>query len=234
MTKIHLHEHSRSEFRQRMDSGEIKACILPVGAIEQHLEHLAMEHDWRSVIEIASAAAESLAPQVVVASGVMAGISEHHMKHPGTLSLRPATFLSVLGDLISSVQRAGIENILVLNGHGGNVDPCRAAWPQFLREFQCNLQFLPYWELLDSDDAELLTTKEIPGHAQEFETAIAAFRFPGNIQQEPMRQQADRSPLHATPENGAILFERIVKRVATRLADMIAGQSIVEVPPYYP
>ena len=47
-----LHKHTRREFRERMRSGELKACIIPVAATEQHLEHLAMEHDWRSVLHI--------------------------------------------------------------------------------------------------------------------------------------------------------------------------------------
>src|SRR5437667_11333951 len=96
-------KHTRREFRERMQSGELKACIIPVAAIEQHLEHLAMEHDWRSVCHVAVAVAERLQPQVVVAEGLMAGISEHHMRHPGTLSLSPGAFLAVLDDLIDSV-----------------------------------------------------------------------------------------------------------------------------------
>src|SRR6266487_6808090 len=110
-------KHTRREFRERMQSGEVKACIIPVAAIEQHLEHLAMEHDWRSVGHVAVAVAERLRPRVLVAEGLMAGISEHHMRHPGTLSLRPGTFLNALSDLIESLVRAGFKDILVLNGH---------------------------------------------------------------------------------------------------------------------
>ena len=72
---VFLHKHTRREFRQRMESGKLKACILPVAAIEQHLEHMEMEHDWRSVNVIAEKVAEKLAPQVLVAQGVMVGIS---------------------------------------------------------------------------------------------------------------------------------------------------------------
>ena len=234
MSLIHLHKHTRREFRQRLEASEIKACIIPVGAVEQHLEHLEMEHDWRSVSEISAATATRLAPQVIVASGVMAGISEHHMTHPGTLTLRPSTFLAVLGDLISSIQRTGIKNILVLNGHGGNVKPCQSVWDQLLREFQCNLQFLPYWDLLDSNDSELLSTKLIPGHAQEFETAIAAHCFPDNIRDDAMRDQSDQSPAQATADNGKVLFDRIVDRVADHVSKMISGESSAEIPSYFP
>ena len=66
-TEILLHKHTRREFRQRMQTGELKACVIPVAATEQHLEHLAMEHDWRSCNHIAEAVAQRLAPKVVVA-----------------------------------------------------------------------------------------------------------------------------------------------------------------------
>ena len=151
--EVLLRKHTRREFRNRMNSGELKAAIIPVAAIEQHLEHLAMEHDWRSVTHIAAAVAERLRPHVIVAEGLMAGISEHHMKHPGTLSLTPATFLAVVHDLVDSMFRAGFKNILVLNGHGGNVAACKSNWDQFIRRFQVNLQFMPYWEAMTRSSA---------------------------------------------------------------------------------
>ena len=180
---------TRREFRQRMESGELQTCIIPVAAIEQHLEHLAMEHDWRSVNVVAAQVAENLAPHVLVAQGVMAGVSEHHMNHPGTLTLRPGTFLAVVNDLIRSVAMAGFKNVVVLNGHGGNIVPCKSNWDQFLSEFKINLHFLSYWETLHAEDAELLRggkriPHDLPGHAQEFETSIALAKFPENARQE--------------------------------------------------
>src|SRR5881296_2472162 len=105
-------KQTRREFRERMRSGELKACIVPVAAIEQHLEHLAMEYDWRSVCHVAVAVAERLRPRVLVAEGLMAGISEHHMRHPGTLSLRLGTFLAALFDVIESVVWVGFNNVM--------------------------------------------------------------------------------------------------------------------------
>ena len=160
--QVLIGKHTRREFRNRMGSGELKACIIPVAAIEQHLEHLAMEHDWRSVTHVATKVAEKLAPQVVVAEGLMAGISEHHMKHQGTLNLTPATFLAVVHDLVDSMVRAGFTNILVLNGHGGNVVPCRSNWDQYLRRFQVNVQFMPYWDVYTVEDAEELLDSGTP------------------------------------------------------------------------
>jgi creatinine amidohydrolase len=233
-------KHTRREFRDRMQSGELKACIIPVAAIEQHLEHLALEHDWRSVCHVAVAVAERLRPQALVAEGLMAGISEHHMRHPGTLSLRPGTFLAVLGDLIDSVVRAGFRNVLVLNGHGGNTAPVHGAWEQFLRLHQVNLHFLAYWDVLTEADAkELLrgghrVPEDLPGHAQEFETAFALAAFPSNVRTNLWMDQPDPKPSLATAAQGGEIIRRIVARVALYLQEMIDGQRVANLPPYFP
>ena len=231
---------TRREFRQRMASGELQACIVPIGAIEQHLEHLAMEHDWRSVTCIAERVAERLRPGVLVAEGLMVGISEHHMSHPGTLTLQPGVFLAVLDDLIRSVHASGFENVLVLNGHGGNIDACRTLWSQYLRKYQINLQFLSYWDVLDEDDArELLVAghrvpEDLPGHAQEFETAIALAAFPENVRTDMWTDQEDQKPVQARAETGHAFLERTVERVTEFVAEMIEGKRVAEKPAFFP
>lgn len=226
---------TRREFRQRMGSGELQACIIPVAAIEQHLEHLCMEHDWRSVNHLAEKAAECLSPKVIVAQGLMAGISEHHMKHPGTLTLRPGSFLAVLYDLIDNMVRAGFKNILVLNGHGGNVKPCRGIWDQYQQLTEVNLHFLPYWDLVTQDEArQYLVTGEMPGHAQEFETAFALAAFPENVRHDAMADQEDQAPSKATAEAGNQLIGLFVDRLAEYLEDMISGRRVAEIPPFHP
>ena len=233
-------KHTRREFRERMKSGELKACIIPVAAIEQHLEHLAMEHDWRSVDHIAVAVAERLRPHVIVAEGLPAGISEHHMRHPGTLSLRPGTFLAVLADLIESVVRAGFKNVLVLNGHGGNTAPVNGAWEQFLRMNQVNLHFLSYWDVLgDADAKELLKggrqlPNDLPGHAQEFETAFALAAFPENVRTKMWTDQADQKPALATARQGEEFIKRIVERVTIFVQEMMDGKRVAKMPAYFP
>ncbi len=238
--QIFLGKVTRREFRERMSSGTLRVCIIPVAAIEQHAEHLAMEHDWRGATLVAAEVARRLRPQVLVAEGVMAGVSEHHMIHAGTLTLRPGTFLAVLNDLIRSVVRAGFENVLVLNGHGGNIAPIQGAWDQFLREFQVNLHFLSYWDVLTKADAEAVMDggsrlpQDLPGHAQEFETSIALAEFPENLRTEAWTAQPDSTAVMATAEKGRELLSRIVDRVANYLEEMMDGRRAAEVPPYHP
>ncbi len=238
--EVLLGKITRREFRGRMARGNLRACIIPVGAIEQHAEHLAMEHDWRSVTLVAAKVAQRLRPHVLVAEGVMAGVSEHHMTHGGTLTLRPGTFLAVLDDLIRSVVKAGFDNVLVLNGHGGNIAPVQGAWDQFLREFQVNLHFLSYWDVLAAADAEAVLEsgcrlpEDLPGHAQEFETSIALAEFPENVRTEIRADQPDPTVAMATAEKGRAMLGRIVDRVASYLEEVIDGRRRAEVPPFHP
>ncbi len=231
---------TRREFRQRMQSGELKCCLIPVAAIEQHLEHLQMEHDWRSVCHVAEEVAKRLSPNVIVAQGLMCGISEHHMKHPGTLSLTPGSFLAVLWDMIDSMVRAGFKNIIVLNGHGGNIAPVRGNFDQFVRKSLVNLHFLPYWETLNEQDAKDLLKSghrlpyDMPGHAQEFETAYALAAFPENVRLEAVRDQADPNPGLATAETGREFIRRIVDRVSQYVQDVIDGKRVTPIPPFHP
>ena len=53
-SEVLLGKLTRRGFRQRMEAAELKCCIIPVAAMEQHLEHLAMDHDWRSVNHVAT------------------------------------------------------------------------------------------------------------------------------------------------------------------------------------
>ena len=43
--RVMLGENTRKEVRQALQSGRLKAAIVPVGAIEQHNEHLALNVD---------------------------------------------------------------------------------------------------------------------------------------------------------------------------------------------
>jgi creatinine amidohydrolase len=233
--RVLLHKLTRREFRQRMASGELKGCIIPVAATEQHLEHLAMEHDWRSVMHIATEVAKRLAPRVLVAPAMNIGISEHHMRHVGTLSATPGSWLGLLHDAIRSMHHAGFKNILVLNGHGGNIAPCRGMWDQFQQRFEVNLQFRSYWEFLPEDVARAnLKTGRCPGHAQEFETAFALAAFPENVRHDAMADQADKEPLEATAAAGKIMIEAIVGGVTEHASAMLDGRNVAPIPPFQP
>ncbi|MBM3457635.1 MAG: creatininase family protein, partial [Armatimonadetes bacterium] len=125
-------------------------------------------------------------------------------------------------------------NVLMLNGHGGNVGPCKATWQQFQRRYPVNLDFFPYWDLLNAEDAALLETRRVPGHAQEFETSFALAAFPENVRTAMWKDQADQEPSLSTAEKGQAMIDRTVERLAAYLRDMIEGRRVTARPEFHP
>jgi creatinine amidohydrolase len=113
--------------------------IQVLGACEQH-GYLSVMAD--SKIPLALADAASLQSGVLVAPVVNFGISPYFMEYPGTLSLRSATYLDLVEDIIRSAHHHGFLRILILNGHGGN-DPARARLYEVANELP-NLQMAWY------------------------------------------------------------------------------------------
>lgn len=228
--EVMLGKLTRREFRQAIESGKFFTAIVGIASNEQHLEHLAMEHDLASVTYIAREAAKRLYPQVIVTVPMAVGISEHHMIHKGTISARPGGWLAVLFDVVESLVRHGVKNVLIFNGHGGNSLPVMGVmdqWRYYLKSNApgVNLQFCSYWELIPREFLlQHMETDVIPGHAKEFETAIGLALFPENVRREPMQDQADKDPLLATANKGRLYVEEAIRQTVDHLKAMMDGR----------
>lgn len=117
-------ELTRDEIAAAAEAGAL--VVIPVGATEQHAEHLPTGTDTRTASEIALCAARDCAHPVLVAPAVAVGFSPHHGAWPGTLTLRLGTLQALLEDLTDSIARAGFSRQLLVNGHGGNRGPLMA------------------------------------------------------------------------------------------------------------
>ena len=126
-----LQSLTREEFLEHQKLGHFKCAIVPIGSIEQHLNHLSMSMDIDMSRFIAEQAAEKLYPNVLITSPVSFGIAEHHMFCPGTISAKPGSFLSSIFDVLESLLRHGVIKILLLNGHGGNISPINGIFEQW-------------------------------------------------------------------------------------------------------
>lgn len=97
-------------------------AVLPLGATEQHGPHLPLSVDTDLVHETAARMLANLDPaqSVLVLPALAITKSNEHNRFSGTLSLSPETLLAVLREIGASVARAGIERLVLFNGHGGN------------------------------------------------------------------------------------------------------------------
>ncbi|MDP2948959.1 MAG: creatininase family protein [Chloroflexota bacterium] len=226
--EVRLEHMTRGEFRRSLEAGQLRLAIIATGSIEQHLEHLTFGHDIAASVYVAERVAERLYPNVVVCAPVAIGISEHHMFAPGSLTVWPGTWLSVVFDAVESFARHGVKRVLVLNGHGGNQAPAQAALPQskmrFEREYPgFEVRVHSYWDLVPKDFWDrVLDTKHVPGHAQEMETAFALYAFPDSVRRDALVSQEDKEPSYATREKGRLIVEALVDAVSKTAQEMLA------------
>lgn len=79
---------------------------------------------WEQTIFIAKALAEEAAKRtgVLCVQVVPFGVSSHHKQFWGTISIKPETFQEYVKDICLSLNYYGIKKIVIVNGHGGNLN----------------------------------------------------------------------------------------------------------------
>lgn len=91
--------------------------LLVLGATEQHA-YLSLLADVKIPLALADAASQQSG--VLIAPPLSFGCSPYFLSYPGTISLRAATLIRVVEDVVRSLYQTGFRRIVVLNGHGGN------------------------------------------------------------------------------------------------------------------
>jgi creatinine amidohydrolase len=117
--------------------------VLPLGAIQQHA-YLSMATDAILAERMAADAAEPLG--IPVYPVLTYGISAGFMGFPGTITLRPETYVRVVHDVLDSLVESGFRRILIVNGNDENA-PAREVsrvWSESRPGIQ--LRFHDWWK----------------------------------------------------------------------------------------
>ena len=100
--------------------------IVPIGSTEQHGPNGLIGTD--AITAEAVAVRVGAEAGVIVAPTISVGMAVHHMRVPGSMTLRPSTLLAVVRETVGSLAAHGFDRILFVNGHGGNVATVNAAF----------------------------------------------------------------------------------------------------------
>jgi creatinine amidohydrolase len=157
-----------------------RLAILPVGSCEQHGPHLSLDTDAAVAEAIARRLAEELGDDAVLCPTVAYGLSEHHLAFAGTLTLRPTTYLAVIDDLLESLAHAGLRRVVIVNGHGGNVDALSLAGRAARRDRGMLVGSI-MWALIAADEVAEHAAGSSYGHACEIETSVALALIPDRV-----------------------------------------------------
>ncbi|WP_412061091.1 creatininase family protein [Rubrivirga sp. IMCC45206] len=223
-------------------------AVLPWGATEPHNLHLPYATD---TIQAAAVAAEAVrrawarGARALVLPAIPFGANAMQLGLGPVIDLSPTTQAAVLGDVVRSLEAAGVPRLVLLNGHGGN------DFKPMVRELQGRtdlfLATLDWWRAAPADDHF-----DAPGdHAGELETSAMLHLRPdlvrplgeaGDGAERPFRVAALREgwawaprdwrrmtadtgvgdPRAATAAKGAAFVDAVAERVASFLVELAA------------
>ncbi len=171
------------------DAVEDPIALLPVGSTEQHGPHAPLGTDCLTVEAVASGAAERT--DVILAPTIPVGVAAEHRHFAGTLWVEPTVFRDYVGGTIRSLAYHGWDRIVVVNGHGGNVDALRELCAKLTRGE--DLYAVPFTWFDEID-----TGQHAMGHAGPIETAALRSLEPGLIEE----TQLDGAATHGSERWG--------------------------------
>jgi creatinine amidohydrolase len=168
-------------------------AILPLGATEQHSKHLPLQTDTLICEAVALALAEEL--DAFCLPALPYSISHMHRGSAGSIWLRNRTLSLVFEEIAASVLDSGIEEFLILNGHGGNqllasvVQDLNLSLPRLF-----SFSFDAYAGLAESG---LFVHREGLIHADEMETSLVWHLRPDLIDPSLFEDQPEAIPVQA-------------------------------------
>jgi creatinine amidohydrolase len=158
-----------------------KPVVIAVGSTEQHGPHLPLNTDVLLPVAVALEAAKQV--DLIVAPPIRFGAMSRALSgggetFPGTLSLRGATLIQMLHEVLGGLARAGFRRICVQNWHYENAgllwEACDLASAQH-REVRFLIVENPFGELNDAQIKQVFP-KGFPGwdveHASIIETSL--------------------------------------------------------------
>ena len=157
---------------------EIGVCVLPVGCLEKHFDHLPLGTDCLNGHKICCLAAEK-EPAVVFPPHYFGQI-QGARNAPGAVALTPVLTLQLLMSVCDEIGRNGFRKIIIYNAHGGNGNLLGYLLESMLAERKPYAAYLPQRVHPESRQKEWEATLETQfgGHACERETSITMANYP--------------------------------------------------------
>ncbi|MCS7224181.1 MAG: creatininase family protein [Armatimonadetes bacterium] len=152
-------------------SQTIEVAVFPVGACEPHGLHLPYGTDTYEVVAIAEEAchkAYERGASVVCLPPFPYGVNANLLSFPMTIHIQQKTLNLIVQDIVASLERHGIEKMVILNGHGGN--EFRGGLRDLFGKTNVWLFLVEWWKVSNDEIKKLV---DEPGeHAGEMETSL--------------------------------------------------------------
>lgn len=143
---------------------DTKIVVFPTGSVEQHGHHLGVGADWLQADAIARRVGEKCG--ALVLPTLCYGVSGHHKEFPGVLTMTFDTYRRVIGEVLDSLARYGVEKVVFVNGHGGNAGAIVEAAKDARDRHGMLCAVTHWWDTLASESIFGHPAEEHAGYAE--------------------------------------------------------------------
>lgn len=148
-----------------IERAETDLAVIPVGSTEQHGPHAPIGTDVVTAETVAQAGIERFEGTALRAPTIPVGVAAEHRHFPGTMWVTPDTFRSYLRECISSLSDQGFDRVVLVNGHGGNVDALAELTGEISRFDDAYAVAFTWFEPLEAYPGSM-------GHGGHIETSV--------------------------------------------------------------
>ncbi|PSQ05188.1 creatininase [Halobacteriales archaeon QS_6_71_20] len=188
---------------------DLDAALLPVGSTEQHGPHAPLGTDALTAAAVADAAADRWSGadgggetvdedgtsdengdeargDLLVAPPVHVGVAEEHRAFDGTLWVSPDTFRAYVRETVESLAHHGLDRVVLVNGHGGNVEALAETARRVSRDGDTAAYAVAFtWFEAVGDRADEM------GHGGPLETAMLRHVAPERVREDRVAEARD-------------------------------------------
>jgi creatinine amidohydrolase len=187
--KLKIAEMTSKEVRQNLT--EEAVVLLPLGSIEDQGTHAPMG-DFLAAEQVALDIARGARAEGVptfVAPVIPFGGRDSFISSFGGMSIRASTLSAVLEDVIGSLTLHGLNKILIINGHGGNVPPIAEVTLKLRQDTDIFVASMYLWQIAYALLREMRGPDEAAkssGHGADPLTSVGLHYFPEHLRMDLM------------------------------------------------
>ena len=123
---MHLAEETWTDLPSYFDTESL--ALVPIGSTEQHGPHLPEGTDHLIADALAREASDRTS--YLCTPPITIGVSSHHRQYPGTMWVDRPAFRRYVRSMTANLTQHGIDRVIYVNAHGGNVTPLREVGRQ--------------------------------------------------------------------------------------------------------
>ena len=203
--KVRLSELTAGEAREIL--GRKPVILLPLGSHEDQGPHAPMG-DYQLAERVADLIAEranTLGIETLVAPVIPFGGANYFGSTPGGIALSQTTLRALLMDVLGCLLRHHLSNLIILNGHDGNVQCIDEVTSEIYRSSGCLIPNIYLWRVAGRLLADIVgeeKARQTYGHGADVLTSLAMHFFPDRIRWDMIPGPSERREVIGLPVTG--------------------------------